>query len=360
MKYVRDHIDFLQSQLNCATASVSDSTDRLLYYYTLCQIEYNQQHVKLATFYLEKLISKIIDGKQDSLRALFLIEEFKKEGILTSKMENQLLAVDYYLYRQAKELISQDNFEDIYRATEISYYFTKRQSDTYARQYLQSLLSMMFPKAKKHYTSRFIVNNVSVGMNGLSGCLLMLVYIALSTNNAALKSEIKEELRFLISLRREVDFSKKIYFYFPSNTQDERFAEDRLAWNDSDLAPTILLYQAALLYHDVKLANMAELTGLNTLLRKNDVCDSVNNPDFYQGTAGIAHTYQTLYRISSQYAYKEGCTFWTQRTISLLERHVYNSTESNLLFGITGILLPLLSTITDKELLWDKSVLLRN
>ena len=294
---------------------------------------------------------------------MFLVEEFRKEGILTPEIEDQLLIVDYYVYQRAREFLAQDDFKSMYRATEISYYLTKRQGDTTARQYLNSLLSTLFPEGEKSHLHNVFNGSIPVGMDGLSGCLLMLVYIASATDNIPLRVAIKEGMRFLISLRRDVDFSKKIYSYFPATTQTEGLGEDKLTWNDSDLAPAVLLYQAALLYQDTALANMAELTGLNTLLIKNDQDNSVGSPNFYQGAAGIAQTYRALYRISAQPAYQEGCTFWTERTVSLSENNhevrPCEEKENDLLTGTTGIVLSLFPLITSKDLRWDKAVLLR-
>ena len=361
MKNIYDHIRFLQKQINHTVRATSNATDWLLYYFTLYQIDQKPQYSILASFFLSKLVSQIIEGEHTSLRGLFLLDELQRKGMITHQLESRLLAVDQYLYQQARAHLDRESFEDTYQATEITYYLTKRTSDAKARQYLQDLQSIVFSKIEDFH--KLVDHDVAVGMDGLSGYLLMLIYIAWSTKNVAFKLAIKEGLRFLLSLRRDVDFSEKIYSYFPSTTQTGKLSHNAFVWNNSDLAPTVLIYQAALFYQDTKLANIADLTGLNTLLRKNDIYNPVENATFHQGAAGIAQVYQALYRISRKDAYREGHTFWNERTISLskkdVDRYIYAASGDSPLTGITGILLTLFSLITDKELLWDKAILLR-
>ena len=365
MKPIHHHIALLQSKLEEAVARADDPTGPLLYYYTLSQVNPREQALTRATELLVQLVARIMAEQQSSIRGMFLIREFEEAGVVTAPVAHQLPLLDQHLHGKAQRLLRQESFREMYQATEISYYLSQRQSDPVARQYLGHLLAMMFPEDKPDVIRQFAGVNLPVDMEGWSGCLLMLVYVAFSTRNDQLKARIKEGIRYLISLRNEVDFSEKIYSYFPSMTRpvSQRDVKDRLAWNDSDLAPTVLLYQASVLYQDSALARMAELTGLNTLLRMDRVYHSVNNASFYRGAAGIAHTYRTFYRVSAHEAYRGGYDFWTQRAIALLEKDFkkqrYDQREGELLQGMVGIALTLLSRVADQELLWDKAVLLR-
>ena len=107
---------------------------------------------------------------------------------------------------------------------------------------------------------------------------------------------------------------------------------------------------------------MAELVGLNTLLRTTEPTTLVANSLLYRGAAGVAHLYYKLYHASGQHpAYQRGYLFWLDQTQIWLHHELatgfYQNRESELLHGLVGVGLVLLSALAGHPLDWDVAVL---
>ncbi|MBT9393145.1 hypothetical protein KLP40_08210 [Hymenobacter sp. NST-14] len=125
---------------------------------------------------------------------------------------------------------------------------------------------------------------------------------------------LHNELKFLISTRRETDFSKGQYAIFPDlvfNDGSGHSYSNKLSWASGvDLPIALLLYQAELLFHDSELGRIADLVGLNTTLRTDSSSSGLQNAYFQEGSAGVAYLYYKLYRLTKNPAYEKSFRFW--------------------------------------------------
>jgi hypothetical protein len=169
----------------------------------------------------------------------------------------------------------------------------------------------------------------------------------------------------LLTLRHPVDFAEQHYAVFPYQvhraTGVASFSAE-LSWRRGDLGQAVLLYEAQDLLQDAELANIAELVGLNTLLRTTIPATQVTSSLLGQGAAGVAYLYHKLFYASGQRpAYRQGYQFWLAQTQHWLGEELaagfYEHRQGDLLDGLAGVGLVLLSALSGAQLRWDAVVL---
>lgn len=179
-----------------------------------------------------------------------------------------------------------------------------------------------------------------------------------------LPQQVRQGIRYLLGIRQEVDFLDHKYSVFPSQVESssgKTSFEAALGWPHGDLGQALLLYESCHLLQDGELADIAELVGLNTLLRVTPAATEVTSAQFYRGAAGVAHLYYKLYQTSGQPAYRAGQQFWLGQTQHWLAQELasgfYQQRAGQLQQGLVGVGLVLLSAIAEVELDWDTGLL---
>lgn len=202
--------------------------------------------------------------------------------------------------------------------------------------------------------------------DGLAGELLLLVQLAeRGTLRTGLMEQVRQGILYILSAKREVDFSEKKYAIFPAeighDQEDDATFSNELSWRAGDLGQALLFYKGYELLQDAELVRLAELVGLNTLLRTDVRATGVTTAEFGTGAAGVAHLYRKLYQLSGHEAYRKGYIYWLTQTRSWLthELHTdfYLHREHDLRQGLVGVGLVLLSAISEQELSWDRALL---
>ena len=294
-------------------------------------------------------------------RALLVVEELFARGRITPELARKVDAYEAHLVASAQDWLSQPEWECLYRAVEVGYYLAHRNSD-YFTHWVTSLVATSTPTG---FFSKYAQSEpvFLLGIEGLTGILLMLEAMARLTQESVLCEILQDGLHYLLSFRREVDFSAHQYAVFPrlANVADQTSPwTSFLGWSGSDLMQALLFYRSAALLSDTAWRKTADLVGLNTLLRKETTEAAVNSVNFYQGTAGIAQCYQALYQVSRQEAYRQGYEYWIARTVQQLsDDDVASSYEDHDLWhGGVGIALTLLSYHHAKDWGWEKVTLL--
>lgn len=200
---------------------------------------------------------------------------------------------------------------------------------------------------------------------GLSAELLTLIKLhRAGLPQADVLEQVRQGVRYLLATRRGVDFAEQQFAVFPYQVLPaggEPLFDAELSWRQGDLGPAWLLYEAHALLHDAELARIAELVGLNTLLRTSLSATRVASSQFYQGAAGLAHLYRKIYHASGQQpAYQAGYAYWLAQTQHWLRQELatcYPVREADLLHGLSGVGLVLLAAITGPTPEWDDVLL---
>lgn len=201
---------------------------------------------------------------------------------------------------------------------------------------------------------------------GLTAELLLLIRLhRAGVHQPESKAQLRQGVRHLLALRRGVDFAEQQFAVFPYEVPrggGEPLFDAELSWRQGDLGPAWLLYEAQGLLHDAELARIAELVGLNTLLRTSQPATQVASAQFYRGAAGLAHLYHKLYQASGQQpAYHGGYVFWLAQTQHWLGQELAAPAAlpptAELLQGLGGVGLVLLAAVAGTAPDWDEVLL---
>jgi hypothetical protein len=201
---------------------------------------------------------------------------------------------------------------------------------------------------------------------GLTAELLTLIRLhRAGLHQAHIAEQVRQGVRQLLATRRGVDFAEQQFAVFPYEVPrygGEPLFDAELSWRQGDLGPAWLLYEAHGLLHDAELARIAELVGLNTLLRTSQPATQVASAQFYRGAAGLAHLYGKLYQASGQQpAYHGGYVFWLGQTQHWLGQELATSPglprTAELLEGLGGVGLVLLAAVVGSAPDWDEVLL---
>jgi len=96
--------------------------------------------------------------------------------------------------------------------------------------------------------------------------------------------------------------------------------------------------------------------------RKSEATTLVSDSHFCHGSAGLISCYESLYRYSGLALYQEAAVFWLEKTRDYLDQELhqtyYKGKEGDLLEGLPGIALALLSSQYQKETAWNRLLLL--
>ncbi len=202
--------------------------------------------------------------------------------------------------------------------------------------------------------------------DGLASELLLISRLAsVGIADQRLQQHVREGVLQVLSLKQAIDFSGQRFALFPYqlsvNPREPAFSAE-LSWRRGDMGQALLLYTAGELFADAELTSLAELVGLNTLLRTTAEATGVTNATFQQGAAGIAHLYYRLY-VASNYLpqYYQGYLFWLRETQRWLNQELasgfYQPREATLLEGLPGVGLVLLAAATGTGHNWDDLLL---
>jgi hypothetical protein len=287
----------------------------------------------------------------------WLSERLSTDGLVT--VPATLARLDQVLYAEAIRMCQQPDAASRQCFFQVLRYFHLRlPASSNALKYLQDLLSLQLALPLSDPRSLGLVN-------GLAAELLLLLSLYKSgMQHVALLARIKEGIAYLLKLRRPVDFLEIQYSVFPYRilfgSKETEFSAE-LSLQRGDIGQSLLLYNVHECLQDQEILKIAELVGLNTLLRTTTHTTEINTSQLARGSAGLTYLYSKLHQISGHAAYSSGYDFWLEQTYIFLRRELvsgfYQQQESDLAHGLVGIGLTLLSSLTELELGWDKLIL---
>lgn len=305
----------------------------------------------------------------------YTVNLMHREGFLQLEAENELDALDDYLFKTARGFVEEDNIDYLHGALGVVQYFSGRQQGA-AKQYADVLIEKICKRAVQEEAGCWFRNNlirvdgkqvINFSLShGLCGILLTLLKVhAGSAHKELIANTVKEGIRFILKHKIDVDFSRSEYSFFPlmiARDAHEIITPDRMGWSCGDLNEVLLFYRAAKLFGDDGLLRLANLIGMQSMMRKDGPSTQATTAAFCHGAAGLAQSCRILHKETGFPVYRDGYEHWLQRTILLLEdelpKGVYAGKEEGLLDGLTGIALTLLSYISDKALNWSSVLLL--
>ena len=341
-------------------SSATRSVGLLVYYYVQYQLTRDTRYALATASQLDAVLAQDSVEKHD-LRMLLLIDDTRLLPQRSLMLAPRIEEFERQLLSKVSHWASPPEWECLYRAVEVGYYLAYRHPSG-------ALFKQWVALFTKHWSLATGFDRYArsepvflLGVEGLTGILLMLEAIARLTQTPVFREMIRYGVHYLLSFRQEVDFANHRYAVFPrlANVANQTAPwTSALGWSGSDLMQALLLYRAATLLQGTHLRKAADLIGLNTLLRREPKQTAMDGPNLYWGTAGIAQCYQALSRVSHRVAYQRGYAYWIDQTAQRLSNQPIAPEEYDLLHGKMGATLVLSLNQHPLNLAWSRGLLL--
>jgi lantibiotic modifying enzyme len=357
----------------------------VLYYHQLYEATEENRYREKALQLLTEVIDNLQQGNSRLVKFSFgsgaagfgwLMTFLVQKRFIDANLPEELGELDNYLFEEAMQQLAADSSDYLHGALGILHYFTMRMQEEEIKQYADKIIGRVNERGiydeKGFRLHNFFSRDVKPDeinfslSHGLSGTLLILMNAYENSNQQSLiQHMVAEGVRYMLHCRKDVDFTNGVYNYFPltvMENNDKRIESNRLAWCYGDLNQVLLLNRAAGLLQRENYSRLAQLIGLQTLLRTDEKSTLAKDSHFCHGSAGLAQYYRILYQLTGHEGYKTGYEQWIEQTLLHIEKELsegaYAGKETNFLEGLVGVGLTLLSYVSGKELQWSRSLLL--
>ena len=306
----------------------------------------------------------------------YVLNWLSKKGFADLQTHQSLAEIEKYLFDTGTEQFGNHLTDCLHGAFGIVHYFShcrpERQTSYYLDQLLgyarqsvvQSGYGYWFRNEVPAYNGRHEIN-FSLS-HGLAGMLLIILEARPHLTNKAMADDLLlRGIRFIRKHQLYADYSAEEYSYFPLSISENATAIEnrpRLAWCYGDLNQALLFYRAGKLFNNPELIQLADIVGLNAVMRKDLSATQVADPFFCHGSAGLAAFFNTLFEESGHIAYEQASQFWIGQTVDQL--YTIRTTKSqpvktcSLLEGYEGIILTLSTFLSQSKSDWSSMLLL--
>jgi hypothetical protein len=353
------------------------NTDLAMYYYT----RYEGYKDKACLDECESLLVPVLEGLRydasyvDRPGGLLYLVNAIGEWRLAGRFPDGLAFLREACMEGAKDLILGDRNDFIHGSFGILFALLWAPDSRVRNEEAGALMDMIHAHAVQDASS-FWIRSIYKGigkeeidfgfLKGQTAYLLILLHaleegIDMERNYAAIIKGINQVLQ----ARQELDMESNQYSVFPQ-TMDSRTGEklftNRLSWCYGDLNEAILLYRAADTLDDKNYRKIADIVGTSSIGRLSEEHTLCVDSGFCFGASGVAQLYKTLYSLRRADVYENAYITWIGKTLDLLEtdlrRNRYKGLEADLLDGLIGVSLVLLSFLFPGELTWSKGLLM--
>jgi hypothetical protein len=354
-----------------------------LYYYCSSQVFGRQIDFDKTRSLIIELIDRINEMETSVLQISFArglsgvgytLNFLSSKGMIEFDMIEEFSGVDEYLFRQAISNIKSDNNDYLHGAFGILHYFLSRKKNKDLEKYIYQIIEEIH-KNNSDLDNIYIKNafidtmkgkiNFSLSHGQVAFFLLLLDSLESGYENKQSIELINNYASFLLSKIQKIDSSLNKLSYFPFNIDKETMeieCTNRLAWCYGDLNQCLLLYRISNFLGDIKYQKIADIVGLSSIIRVSPKDTLCKDSHFCHGASGIAEMYRSLYKLQPIKEYEDAYHYWIGRTIDYMETELMNATyknkETELLEGLVGPNLTLLSFVSEKPLEWQKFFLL--
>ncbi|QNK62325.1 hypothetical protein H7F33_17545 [Pedobacter sp. PAMC26386] len=286
------------------------------------------------------------------------------EQQLNDRLEEQLLNQnDRFLFERGKTLLSGRTFGFLNEVSMMMNYFSKRNS-ALSKEYLLCLTMGLKSEFEEYGILDTVSHNFKASNTLAFGNTLGVLTLTLIKVQQVLELkdffnlEIEIVIKWIFKSYKEADFASNKYSIFPQTVDSltqESSSNNQLYWNQGDTLIAIILYHTSILLHDDNLFKVADLVGLNTLLRKDFNSTQIVNSSLLNGTTGLAESYRYMYKLSNNIYYLDGYHHWIKETVRILNNELIAGSLQNrnisIYRGVYGTALSLMSFVEQKNAL---------
>jgi lantibiotic biosynthesis protein len=357
----------------------------ILYYYHLYEVAEENSYREKTLQLLDEVVDNLQAGNSRLVKYTFgsgaagfgyMMSFLEKRKFIEMDLRQEMEELDQYLFEEAIRQVKTEAVDYLHGAMGVLHYFTTRMNEEHIRQYADQVIVQLDNKAiyddkgmrlENIFSGNEHPGEYNLGLShGLSGILLILINaFRYSEHKKLIQNMVGEGVRYILHHRQDVDFANGIYNYFPLvvNEKTGGLSEsNRLGWCYGDLNQVLLLNRAGRLLDRENYIKLAQLIGLQTLLRTDANSTLVMDSHFCHGSSGLAQFYRVLHQVTGHEGYRAGYEQWMEQTLLHIEREMatgkYAGRETQFLEGLVGVALTLLSYVSGKELQWSRCLLL--
>lgn len=363
---------------------------KVLFYFYLSRIFKSKKFQKTAN----NLLENIFDSLNENLNSFsycsgltgicWMIVHLQEEQFIDTNIDQTFYEIDEVVFDSGKNYIKQKNFDFLHGSLGILFYLNARaKTDLRARFFLNQLLQQMLKEKKNRndfiYWSQtpLLPNEHGKSIINFSlshGLASIIAVFADCIANESCAMDLKPIIKGIINIYHSYKKVVNGVIQFPStiiNDQVENY--QRLAWCYGSLGISVALFKAGIAMDDYNLRQEAIDICLSTTCQVSPNETFVQDACICHGTAGIALVYNNMFKRMKNKKFKNSADYWIANTIQMAnfndglagfktlktDGSGFWKNDTGLLEGLSGIGLSFLSWYEDKELNWDKCLLLK-
>jgi len=314
----------------------------------------------------------------------WLIELLEQNNLLEVDTDETIGGLDEALYPIMLNEMKNGNYDYLHNAGGVALYFLKRKPNPTLATYLAQFVDLLeenaeFENDTVKWKSDILRGNKHTGTvynismsHGISSLIVLLSKINnLDINKAKTEKLLRASINFLLSA--QFDVSKELS-YFPNivSLDGEKGNHSRLAWCYGDLGIASALWSASKSLNNKNLEKESIKILLHASKRRELSTNMVHDAGLCHGTAGIAHIFNRMYINTKIEDFRQTSDYWFNETLKMARFEDglagYKAwhpdlpekwtNELELLEGVAGIGLAIISRLSETDLHWDECLLL--
>ncbi len=353
------------------------------YLYYLYEATGKDEYAEASLDRIEKVLLGFNNGKANlsgpyycsgAAGLFYLLVLFVRKGLIGSDMKTELKELGENLLECAFAGIENDYNDFVHGAFGLLHCFNHYAASFGDDSFLQPFLRLVEKKyllADKPWIVSAIGNAnekkiINLGLShGQAGFMIILMK---AYAVGGIKGKIKEQLlrnaRYLLGFKSAA-LSRAECNFFPSFADpatNKLTNNNRLAWCYGDLGQVLFLHKAADFFKDESFSVAANSICTASTSRINFDTTLLDGAQLCHGTGGVSHFYRVLGELSGLECCSSAASFWMEQTINAIDKELEtnNTTGSqlNMIEGLPGIGLALMSYLSEKKLDWGSLILL--
>ncbi|WP_299223676.1 lanthionine synthetase C family protein [uncultured Aquimarina sp.] len=380
--FLLNHKDY-----NIEIGALTGISGNALFHFYYANYKDDDRHREKGAEIISKVFSRIEQGYTyptfcDGIAgACWVLELLKEEKFI--ELEEDIITedLDEYLFNKMKGFITNNNFDFLHDAIGIGYYFLKRyeniQISSLRNRYEKYLLELLNAISQNAIKERNIVkwkSEIRSGDFKAEGYNLGLAHGIPST--MFFLSKLTQHLIFFEQCFKLLEpackyilscqyTDKSLTSSFPNWIVENQptYYKSRLAWCYGDLCMGIALLQTAKMIRNETFYQKAIDLLLKTTKRKDSVEVGIKDLGLCHGTFSIINMYKQIYQISNNNNFKDSMDFWLKSSLDSLspslEKINFGEEKMDLLNGLSGIGLTILSYLNNDLTNWKEALLIK-
>jgi len=365
-----------------------------MFFFSYAKYKQDNKYAEIGHTILEEALNRISSGYSfptycSGIAGLGWVFEHLSENDFIDVDNDELLPdIEVYLYQKMKEDIAVGHYDFLHGAIGYGIYFLKRFENTKSHllkikyeAYIKELLDGLKKTSEKDeygikWSSEIkkddkpeIVYNLSLS-HGMSSITNFLARAYAFNEFQKLASPLlRGSVGYILAQEQSIGYS-----LFPSTISKNSKTEpiqSRLSWCYGDLGLGLSLYKAAQILQDPELTENANRILLHSTKRKGSQACGVIDASPCHGAFGLAQIYGTMFKLTQITEFRKATDHWMSEGLKFA---TYDDgyagykqerwgkppiNEVNLLEGIAGIGLSIISYLSDFDPNWEESLMIK-